>query len=113
VTNNSDRKGSHVVRDAAGRLWGFDHGVSFHVEPKLRTVLWGWAGQPLTPADLERLGRLDEALADAGSRLHRDLLVALPREDVGALTGRVRRLLATGVHPAPTPGWPSIPWPAL
>src|SRR5674476_970919 len=58
VINNADRKGSHLVLDESGSLWGFDHGVSCHTEPKLRTVLWGWVGQPLPEADLARLEAL-------------------------------------------------------
>ena len=56
--NNSDRKGSHCLRDRSGRLWAIDHGVSLSAEPKLRTVLWGWAGERLPEAELERLERL-------------------------------------------------------
>ena len=62
VLNNSDRKGGHIL-EHDGRLWGIDHGVSLHEEPKLRTVLWGWAGEPLPEGDLARLARLDAELA--------------------------------------------------
>jgi uncharacterized repeat protein (TIGR03843 family) len=111
VLNNADRKGSHLVRDGAGVLWGFDHGLTLHVEPKLRTVLWGWAGKPLRASDLERLEHLAEELDASPLRTALDRL--LPAEDIGALVKRVRRLAAAGVHPRPSRGWPSIPWPAL
>lgn len=113
VVNNSDRKGSHLVRDAQGHLWGFDHGLSFHVDPKLRTVLWGWAGERLTPGDVGRLTRLRDQLDTAGSPLAADLAAVLPRRDVKALRKRVAGLLISGRHPQPSRGWPSIPWPAL
>ena len=58
VINNADRKGSHLVLDRQGSLWGFDHGLSFHEELKLRTVLWGWAGTPLPDVELSRLDAL-------------------------------------------------------
>jgi uncharacterized repeat protein (TIGR03843 family) len=109
--NNSDRKGSHCLRDRDGRLWAIDHGVTFSPTPKLRTVLWGWAGEPLTDADTERLRRLRRALADDASRDR--LLALLPEADVDALTRRVTRLLDRGIHPHPSPGWPSVPWPPL
>jgi uncharacterized repeat protein (TIGR03843 family) len=111
ILNNADRKGSHLVRDGAGVLWGFDHGLTLHVEPKLRTVLWGWAGLPLRPGDLERLERLVSELDGSPMRTALDRL--LPAEDVRALLTRVQRLAAAGVHPRPSRGWPSIPWPAL
>lgn len=113
VLNNSDRKGSHLVRDGAGRLWGFDHGLTLHEEPKLRTVLWGWAGQPLAASDLGRLRQLADALEDASGALRRTVEELLPAADVVALSARVRRLARDGIHPRPGRGWPSIPWPAL
>jgi uncharacterized repeat protein (TIGR03843 family) len=109
--NNSDRKGSHCLRDRDGRLWAIDHGVTFSPNPKLRTVLWGWAGEPIAEDDLVRLERLRDALADAGSRGR--LLALLPEDDVDALAQRVRRLLDRGVHPFPSRDWPSVPWPPL
>lgn len=111
VLNNSDRKGSHCLRDATGRLWGVDHGVCFHATPKLRTVLWGWAGEPLPDADLARLERLEAALGEPA--VHSSLAVLLPELDVTALRSRTRDLLRRRRHPAPTPGWPAVPWPPL
>ena len=110
VINNADRKGGHLLPAPDGRLYGIDHGVTFHTEDKLRTLLWGWAGEPL-PAEavpvLERLAaELDGTL---GERLA-DLLTAAETQ---ALRERVRRLRETGVHPAPGGEWPSIPWPPV
>ncbi|GAA6526815.1 SCO1664 family protein [Intrasporangium sp. DVR] len=113
VINNSDRKGSHCLRDAAGRLWAIDHGVTFHATPKLRTVLWGWSGDPLTDADLGRLERLRDALDDPAVGLAEALETLLPHTDVLALRERVARLLRLRRHPRPSPGWPAVPWPPL
>jgi len=113
VVNNADRKGSHLVRDRAGALWGFDHGVTFSPEPKLRTVLWGWSGKPLREVDLERLEIVRALLDDVDSDLAASLAGLLPRSDVRALRRRVTALLRVGTHPRPSGGWPAIPWPAL
>lgn len=113
VTNQADRKGSHLVRDEAGRLWGFDHGLTFNAEPKLRTVLWGWAGKTLRERDLKVLEMLAARLADGADELTRELRAVLPPEDVAALMARVDRLLRKGRHPRPSREWPSIPWPAI
>lgn len=109
VLNNSDRKGSHLLRDGDA-VRGCDHGVSLGVEPKLRTVLWGWAGEPVPEADLGRLERLAAALSGA---LAEDLAPLLTAREVEALGHRVRSLLRLRRHPVPPVGWPAIPWPAL
>ena len=108
VTNNADRKGGHVLPLDDGRLLGVDHGVSFHVESKLRTVLWGWAGDPLSGEETTILTRLGEQLDDdLGSQLS----PLLTRAEVRATRRRVDGLLADGRFPLPSEGWPSIPWP--
>lgn len=111
VINNSDRKGSHCLRDERGRLWAIDHGVSFSPTPKLRTVLWGWSGQPLREVDLGRLHTLASALSD--DAVTTGLGELLPEADVAALVVRVDRLIASGRHPRPSPDWPAVPWPPL
>jgi uncharacterized repeat protein (TIGR03843 family) len=113
VVNNGDRKGSHLQRDRVGALWGFDHGVTFSPDPKLRTVLWGWAGDPLRDVDVARLERLQSLLEDPASTVSDALDRLLPRGDVRALGRRVEKLLRSRRHPRPSGGWPAIPWPAL
>lgn len=110
VLNNSDRKGGHVLEHDGG-LWGIDHGVSLHEDPKLRTVLWGWAGDPLTAGDLERLSRLDGELSRP--EVVAELVELITPTEIEALRGRVESLLTTGSHPVPTGDWPAIPWPPL
>lgn len=109
VVNNADRKGGHVLADAADRLWAIDHGVTFSSEDKLRTVLWGWSGQEI-PADVLRdLAGLAEALADDRDEVDRFLNVA----ERSALRGRVDDLLQDGCFPLPSPDWPAVPWPVF
>jgi hypothetical protein len=105
VTNNADRKSGHCLFDAAGRVWVVDHGLTFHLEDKLRTVIWDFAGRAL-PAelrpDLERVvGELDE------------LDELLTRSELRKLRSRFEAVLAPEWRfPAPTSGW-SVPWPPV
>lgn len=113
VINNADRKGSHLVLDRRGSLWGFDHGLSFHEELKLRTVLWGWAGAPLPDVELSRLDGLAVALDTATSSLAQALEQLLAPAELEALRARVAGLLRTGRFPRPGNRWPAVPWPPL
>jgi uncharacterized repeat protein (TIGR03843 family) len=112
VLNTSDRKGSHLIRSAAAadHVWAVDHGVSLGVEPKVRTVLWGFVGQPLHEADLEPVRRLRSTLEDARSD---ELAEHLTQDELAALAERVDDLLDRPVFPGPSGDWPAIPWPAL
>ncbi|MFD9129944.1 SCO1664 family protein [Kitasatospora sp. NPDC059571] len=110
VLNNADRKGGHWLPAADGRLYGIDHGVTFNVRGKLRTLLWGWAEQPLTEEAREVLSGLAAGLdGPLGERLAPHLTPA----ELAAARGRVAGLLNTGRHPLPSADWPSIPWPPL
>ncbi len=110
VVNNADRKGAHVICDGQGRVYGVDHGVCFHVDDKLRTVLWGWAGGPLPPEAVEMLGVLRAELAGGlGAALAEHVTPA----EVGALVVRVERLLVAGCFPQPDHDWPALPWPPI
>jgi uncharacterized repeat protein (TIGR03843 family) len=99
-----------VLPDLEGRVWGCDHGVTFHEEDKLRTVLWGWAGDPLRTEDVESLERLQDALDGQAGRELRPLL---RRREMMALRGRVSALLESGTMPSPGRSWRVIPWPAM
>jgi uncharacterized repeat protein (TIGR03843 family) len=108
VVNNADRKGGHILPTDHGHRYGVDHGVTFHVEHKLRTILWGWQGDPLDPAELAGVDRVREALdGDLGQRLA-DLLSDDERD---ALAARCDRLLRTGTFPHPRGAMPAFPWP--
>ena len=108
VINNADRKGGHVVVTADGAVLGVDHGVSFHVEDKLRTVLWGWSGAALTADERATLHRLN---ADLGNGLADRLAGLLAEQEVSALRDRISRLLAEGRLPGPDGRRRPIPWP--
>ncbi|MGX1628559.1 SCO1664 family protein [Streptomyces albidoflavus] len=112
VINNSDRKGGHLLTSADGRLHGIDHGVTFHTEDKLRTLLWGWAGEPLPKEAVTALGRLAAALGEDAPLTTRLAALLTPAE-VAALRDRVAALLASGTHPVPGGEWPAIPWPPV
>jgi uncharacterized repeat protein (TIGR03843 family) len=110
VINNADRKGGHVLLGAPDRVYGVDHGVCFHVEDKLRTVLWGWTGAALPAEATEVLtdlsGRLDGAL---GAALEEHLTVA----EVQHVRLRVRRMVRRPRFPRPPQDWPAVPWPPI
>ncbi|MFF9220625.1 SCO1664 family protein [Streptomyces viridosporus] len=112
VINNADRKGGHLLPAARDRLYGIDHGVTFNVEDKLRTLLWGWAGEPLTEEALDVLKGLRKALADGGALAARLGALITPAE-IDATRARVESLIATGTHPEPGGRWPAIPWPPV
>ena len=105
LTNNADRKGGHVLL-AEGRLWAIDHGLTFHAEPKLRTVIWDFAGDPLDDAVREALARVE------AEPLPGELLELLDDEELDALVRRARALLRAGRLPAPGAGRP-YPWPLV
>src|SRR4051794_4713344 len=108
VVNNADRKGGHIIPMPDGRVYGVDHGICFSTEPKLRTLLWRWAGQRLPDDAIEVLERLDDDLrGDLGERLHEHLT----RREVSCTQQRVAGLLRTGRHPEPSGEWPALPWP--
>ena len=108
VLNNADRKGGHVLVEPGGSVHGVDHGVSFHTEPKLRTVLWGWAGDPLRA----RRGRGPGAAAGrpAGRPGHPAGRPGVPPRGARLPPSR-RPAAAEGRLPFPVEGWPAIPWP--
>ncbi|MFF0426217.1 SCO1664 family protein [Streptomyces sp. NPDC004520] len=112
VINNGDRKGGHLLPAPGGRLYGIDHGVTFHVDDKLRTLLWGWAGEELPAEAAGVLDALDRSLAP-GEPLATRLAELLTGAEVAAVRARVEALRATGRHPEPSGQWPAIPWPPV
>jgi uncharacterized repeat protein (TIGR03843 family) len=110
VINNADRKGGHLLPTPGGHVYGVDHGVSFHVEDKLRTVLWQWAGKALPDEVREQLRGLRRNL---DGRLGAQLGELLTTAELRRTRARVDRLLATGRHPEPSDAWPAVPWPPM
>ncbi|MFI0514809.1 SCO1664 family protein [Streptomyces sp. WSLK1-5] len=110
VINNADRKGGHLLPAEGGRLYGIDHGVTFNVENKLRTLLWGWAGEPLPEEAGDVLKGLRKALSgDLAARL----AALITPAEIDATRARVDALLESGKHPEPSGEWPAIPWPPV
>lgn len=103
VMNNGDRKAGHLLRDPRGALWAVDHGVTFHTDPKLRTVLWGFLDEPISSDLQEVLRAVPNALHAVGPWLS-------PAE-IDGIQQRTHELLTTGVFPRPSGEWPAIPWP--
>jgi hypothetical protein len=111
VINNADRKAGHVIEDAAGRLWAVDHGLSFNVEDKLRTVIWEFAGDPLGAVLLERLEELRDKLRDHGG-LGGELETLLSPEEAAATVARTEALIVEGRFPVPESEY-RLPWPLV
>ena len=110
IVNNADRKGGHLLPGPGGHVYGVDHGVTFHPEDKLRTVLWQWAGQRLPEDSLDVLRALR---ADLAGPLGECLSQLLTARELRRTTRRVDRLLAEGIHPEPGDDWPPVPWPPI
>lgn len=109
IINNTDRKFGHVLLDRQGALFGCDHGVSFHRDFKLRTVIWQFAGLEM---DLEERTQIQNLLADFES-LDKILSPLINSEEVAALKSRLEMLSKEPRFPYPNPNWPAIPWPPV
>ncbi|PBD12612.1 SCO1664 family protein [Mycobacterium avium subsp. hominissuis] len=109
LVNNADRKGGHILCGVDGRVYGVDHGVCLHVENKLRTVLWGWAGKPVDDDTLAAVACLAEALTGPFGD---ELAEQITRAEIAALRLRAHALLDNPVMPGPNRHRP-IPWPAF
>lgn len=109
IINNTDRKIGHLLPVADGRLYGCDHGVTFHVEDKLRTVLWQWRGDALSPIEIEKLQKF---LMDfeQWQALVSDFLTEAEQK---ITKERVSLLLELKEFPFPSQDWPAIPWPPV
>lgn len=108
VVNNADRKGGHVLAMVDGHRHGIDHGLTFHTEHKLRTVLWGWRGQDLRADELEGVERVRSALT---GKLRNTLGALLTGPENAALAARCDLLLQEARFPAPQGEMPAVPWP--
>jgi uncharacterized repeat protein (TIGR03843 family) len=108
VVNNADRKGDHILAMPGGHRHGVDHGLTFHAEHKLRTVLWGWLGNELSVEELAGIDRVRLLLQGALGESLRGLLTDL---EIAALIERCDRLRSDGIFPAPSGDMPAVPWP--
>ena len=108
IINNTDRKIGHLLPTSDGKLFGCDHGVTFHSHDKLRTVLWQWAGVALSESEIEILHRAELAVREGV-----DLRPFLTGQEISALLLRIQKLQAQAIMPTPNPDWPAVPWPAF
>lgn len=104
IINNTDRKYGHILPTSSGRVYGCDHGVTFHEDPKLRTVIWQFSSEKFTQAEINLLQQAFES--------SREIVAPLITEiEIEALLLRIERLLETGLFPEPSEDWPAVPWP--
>jgi uncharacterized repeat protein (TIGR03843 family) len=108
IINNTDRKIGHLIPTADGHLYGCDHGVTFHAEDKLRTVLWQWAGEEFTAEEFALLHKARELFAVRKREIIESLI---EYEEIEATIARIDRALIAGTFSKPSPDWPAVPWP--
>lgn len=112
IINNADRKSGHVLLEEPNKLWAIDHGVCFHAEHKLRTVIWEFAGSPI-PAELHQdMAQLQKQLKASKDPLVVELSELISRQEIGALKSRLADLLTTALFPQPKMGR-YYPWPPV
>ena len=108
ITNNTDRKIGHLIPIKGGHLYGCDHGVTFHVDDKLRTVLWQWSANSFNDEEITLLVQAREIFT--GDKL--EIISGLiDQEEIAATIARIDRALFEESFPVPNPDWPSVPWP--
>jgi uncharacterized repeat protein (TIGR03843 family) len=112
LINNADRKGSHILFDPDGHIWLIDHGISFHKDRKLRTVIWDFAGESIADELCSFLVKF-EALLLPGTGLRTQLELLLEPQEVSALTRRTQDLLGSRQFPNPHPNRRPYPWPPV
>jgi len=110
IINNTDRKIGHLLPVNEKEVYGCDHGVTFHTDDKLRTVLWQWANEPFNRDEIELLRKADTLLKGELGDL---LIPLLTKLEIESTCIRVSNLLASGTFPTPNPDWPAVPWPAF
>lgn len=112
IINNADRKGGHCLLDPDGHLWAIDHGISFHTAPKLRTVIWDFAGDAVEADLLDDIERVALALDDDSQPYTQSLQRLLAPAEVNTFRARARQLVRAGHYPYPGSG-PNYPWPPV
>lgn len=108
IINNTDRKIGHLIPTVDGHLYGCDHGVTFHTEDKLRTVLWQWAGEEFSSEEITLLHMAREIFQESKREIVESLIDV---QEIEATVARIDRALITGRFAQPSPDWPAVPWP--
>jgi hypothetical protein len=112
LINNADRKGGHCLLDATGHIWGIDHGIAFNAVHKLRTVIWDYAGQPVSDDLLSAVACLFDALDTSENPYSQSIRKLLSSQEIKAFQARLRHILKQKRYPLPGPG-PNYPWPPV
>jgi uncharacterized repeat protein (TIGR03843 family) len=112
LVNNADRKGSHLLYDKNHHLWLIDHGICFHVEDKLRTVIWDFAGEAIPENLVDGLRNFQQNFTP-GTSIYKELQALLTHKEIKALVARAEHLISQHNFPLPDPDQRSIPWPPL
>jgi len=113
IINNADRKSGHCLIGTDGLMWAIDHGIAFHDEYKLRTVIWEFSDQSIEDAQYQNISALSIRLADSSSRLSAQLHQLLRPHEFIALTERIEQLLESCRYPSPNPYMRNYPWPPV
>lgn len=109
IVNNTDRKFGHILIDRNSKIYGCDHGVTFHVDFKLRTVIWQFAGLSLNSEEKDQLKKVLDGIFQG----ELDLRELLTSEEIEALASRIENLLTSESFPLPSEEWPAVPWPPV
>jgi uncharacterized repeat protein (TIGR03843 family) len=113
VVNNADRKSGHCLVGTEERVWAIDHGICFHAEYKLRTVIWEFSCEPIEPPLLDDLRSFSGNLANNDCVITRQLRALLNKQELAAMRRRVDQLLRSSSYPAPIPQRRNYPWPPI
>ena len=113
LLNNTDRKGGHCLVDRDDKIWAIDHGVTFHTDPKLRTVIWDFAGQRIPSEWVSDLTRFRAEMKNPGTAIARELEQLLASDEIDALLGRLGELIESGSYPEQNSDWYTVPWPPV
>lgn len=113
IVNNADRKGGHCLLDSSGHVWGIDHGITFHASPKLRTVIWDFAGQDVPESLLNDMQRVLDTVRNQDCDFTKELLTLISEREAAAFQQRLEHLLRTKRFPKPGAAGPNYPWPPV
>lgn len=119
IINNADRKAGHVLVEESSaeqqsqeRIWAIDHGICFHSQFKLRSVIWEFAGQAIPHALMVDLRKFQDNLAINQQNIRTTLTELLSKEEIIALQKRLKNILDEGTFRQPGPGR-HYPWPPV
>ena len=107
IINNTDRKFGHLLITTGKQVFGCDHGVTFHEEDKLRTVLWQFAGEKFNQTEIRLLKASLQVVSSP------EFIELLSEREIAATKMRINSLMSSNEFPLPNPNWPAVPWPPV